>query len=296
MGSSQTRAIVSLVLGILSVLGLCLFTGIPALILGKLELNAIRLGRSSPSNRSLARSGFVLGIIGTSLGVLSLTFLLLWIFLISPDRFAGFDANQRPPSRFLQGEGLLEFKLVDDRLTEDKLQELIETARAKNSIPEGYDRQAISNINQALQKQIPAEEEIDYQLYFDPIDPQKIAEAIPLLLNKTAVLSGDNLRSARVEFHGGAPYVSLEFDRQGSLIFKDITSRNIGNRLAILVDGVVFTAPVIKAIVPNGNAQLNFGSGDYQSQLYEAQDLVKIFQRRYHLQPEKKSWLDRLFR
>lgn len=68
---NNTQAIIALVLGILSMPCFCGFlTGIPAIIIGHLELKAIREGRSAASNRGLAKAGFVTGIIGTGLSCL----------------------------------------------------------------------------------------------------------------------------------------------------------------------------------------------------------------------------------
>ena len=69
--SNSTQAIIALVLGILSMPCFCGFiTGIPAIIVGHLELKAIREGRSATSNQGLAKWGFVLGIIGTVISCL----------------------------------------------------------------------------------------------------------------------------------------------------------------------------------------------------------------------------------
>lgn len=68
--SDNTKAIVTLVLGILSLICCGFFTGIPAIFVGKSELKAIDEGRSPETNRSLAKVGFILGIIGTILSCL----------------------------------------------------------------------------------------------------------------------------------------------------------------------------------------------------------------------------------
>lgn len=66
----NTKAIVSLVLGILSMLCCGFFTGIPAIFVSRSEMKAINEGRSSESNRALAKIGLILGIIGTILSIL----------------------------------------------------------------------------------------------------------------------------------------------------------------------------------------------------------------------------------
>lgn len=68
--SDNTKAIVTLVLGILSVMCCGFFAGIPAIFVGRSELKAIDEGRSSLENRTLAKIGFILGIVGTILSIL----------------------------------------------------------------------------------------------------------------------------------------------------------------------------------------------------------------------------------
>ncbi len=69
----------------------------------------------------------------------------------------------------------------------------------------------------------------------------------------------------------GQPIVQLRFDRTGAAIFSRITGENVGKRLAIVLDGVVQSAPRIQERIPTGNAQIT-GIGN----LREAQDLAAI--------------------
>ena len=69
-GGASNRALISLVLGILGLVLCGPFTGVPGIILGKMELDAIRRGTSAPSNEGLARAGFYVSIAATVLSVL----------------------------------------------------------------------------------------------------------------------------------------------------------------------------------------------------------------------------------
>jgi len=55
----------------------------------------------------------------------------------------------------------------------------------------------------------------------------------------------------------GQPVVQLRFDRTGAAIFARITGENVGKRLAIVLDGVVQSAPRIQERIPTGNAQIS---------------------------------------
>lgn len=93
-----------------------------------------------------------------------------------------------------------------------------------------------------------------------------------LLLQKEPVLTGDRLMNASVQFDQyGQPIVSLEFDSEGAKIFDKVTFQNIGRRLAIVLDGKVHSAPVIRDRIPNGQAQI---SGNFSAQ--DASDLALV--------------------
>ncbi|BAV59119.1 protein translocase subunit SecD [Candidatus Endomicrobiellum trichonymphae] len=82
-----------------------------------------------------------------------------------------------------------------------------------------------------------------------------------------ALLTGAALANAKVEFGGeyGQMMVSIEFNRDGGKIFEYITERNIGKSLAIVLDGIVQSAPVIRTRISRGeraSIEGNFNSED----------------------------------
>ena len=96
----------------------------------------------------------------------------------------------------------------------------------------------------------------------------------PLLLEKKAVLIGDSLTNASVQFSQGGfnePVVSLQFNAEGAKKFAEITAANVGRRLAIVLDGKVQSAPNIREAIPSGQAVI---SGRFTVE--QAQDLALI--------------------
>jgi len=96
----------------------------------------------------------------------------------------------------------------------------------------------------------------------------------PLLVAKEAALTGDLLVNAKTEFSSrgfGEPYVSLTLNPKGAQIFANVTATNVGKRLAIVLDGKVVSAPVIREAIPSGQAQI---SGNFT--VNEANDLSVI--------------------
>ena len=88
-----------------------------------------------------------------------------------------------------------------------------------------------------------------------------------LLLQKTPVLTGDALVTASVSFDQSRfnePYVSVELNSEGARKFSRVTRDNVGRRLAIVLDGKVQSAPVIKQQIPSGHAMIegNFKMDD----------------------------------
>jgi preprotein translocase subunit SecD len=138
---------------------------------------------------------------------------------------------------------LLEFKLVDDT----------------------------QSIDEALKGNIPPGREILYKVEEDP-DTRRTIKT-PFLLKKRTLLTGAYLTDARVQIDSqfNDPYVSLNFDKKGARIFERITAENVNNRLAIVLDNNVYSAPVIQEKIAGGQARI---TGRFSTE--EARDLAIV--------------------
>ncbi len=74
------------------------------------------------------------------------------------------------------------------------------------------------------------------------------------LVKRRPELTGDQITRAQATFETRGYEVSLKFTGQGAEIFRRVTRDNINNRLAIVLDGEVISAPVIQSEIPNGQA------------------------------------------
>ncbi|HBU68826.1 MAG TPA: protein translocase subunit SecD [Elusimicrobia bacterium] len=76
------------------------------------------------------------------------------------------------------------------------------------------------------------------------------------LLKSSPELTGAYLVNAKVELGGqyGFPHVSIEFNKDGAKLFARVTEENVEKNLAIVLDGVVQSAPVIRTRIPDGKA------------------------------------------
>lgn len=74
-------------------------------------------------------------------------------------------------------------------------------------------------------------------------------------------LSGKHLRKSEIIFNPNtnAPEISLQFNDEGKTLFAEITKRNVGKRVAIFLDGVPISIPVVQTEITAGQAIINGG-------------------------------------
>ena len=81
------------------------------------------------------------------------------------------------------------------------------------------------------------------------------------MVSKRIVLSGDNLLDAqpRMDTENNETVVSFTLDRVGAKRFGKATSTGIGKQLAIVLDGKIISAPVIRDTIASGSGQISGG-------------------------------------
>ena len=125
-------------------------------------------------------------------------------------------------------------------------------------------------LSEALKGNVPPGEELLYEVRVDR--ERGIRTKTPILVYKRTLLTGDYIRDARVRIDQyGQPYVALEFDSRGAKIFEEVTGKYVGRRLAIILDNVVYSAPVIKERISGGRASI---TGSFS--MDEAKDLALV--------------------
>jgi len=89
---------------------------------------------------------------------------------------------------------------------------------------------------------------------------------------KPTQLTGRYLEGAQLSFDQQTyqSQVNLQFDDEGSKIFEQLTRKNVGQRLAIYLDGALISAPMVQEAISGGKAQI---SGNFT--LTEAKELVQ---------------------
>ena len=94
-----------------------------------------------------------------------------------------------------------------------------------------------------------------------------------LSVSKRIIFSGENLVDAqpRLDSQSNEPNVSFTLNRLGSQKFGKSTSTNVGKRIAIVLDGEVISAPVIREPITGGSGSI---SGNFSFQ--QATDLALL--------------------
>ena len=94
-------------------------------------------------------------------------------------------------------------------------------------------------------------------LYEEDVDETGRIVRRPNLVFKQTLLTGDRLTEAKVGMDQfGKPAVSIAFDGEGARIFERITAESVGKQMAIVLDGVVHSAPRIQERIAGGSAQI----------------------------------------
>ncbi|MEO0100605.1 MAG: protein translocase subunit SecD, partial [candidate division WOR-3 bacterium] len=186
---------------------------------------------------------------------------------------------------------LLEFKLVaEERFTAEVLKKIDEYSKkvAKDTLKEGsffnylidvgkvdlgVDERDLPYVSRLLEEvdtiiNPPSRPERDqYEFLFGPLENYEGKRIRRLyLLKKVPELTGKGIASARVDAYQGSNInlantwiVSLKLNREATRTFASVTGRNVGRRLAIVLDGVVRSAPVIQERIPSGEAMITTG-------------------------------------
>lgn len=138
---------------------------------------------------------------------------------------------------------ILEFKLVDDTVSLDKA--------LGGQLPPGdkvYPMKSVDRTTGAVRKS-------------------------KIVLRDHTLLTGEYVTDARVQIDNryNTPYVGLTFSPEGARIFERVTAENVKKRLAIVLDGIVYSAPVIQERISGGRASI---TGSFS--MDEARDLAIV--------------------
>jgi protein-export membrane protein SecD len=173
----------------------------------------------------------------------------------------------------------LEFKMVNDTVAPQIMMGWLDKASKAGIIYKKGDRfsEYLKKMNEFLKNDIPA----DHELAFEKKTNKATGEEnnIPFVVEANAKITGDDLSDARVQIdpQKNDPYVSMDFKPAGAKRFEEATGANIGRRMAVILDGNVYSAPNIQAKIGGGHAQITLGGGvNFNKTMSDAKDLALV--------------------
>jgi len=133
---------------------------------------------------------------------------------------------------------------------------IIQTIKSQDKYRISVDLPGINDVNQAVSligktAQLSFKEEIK-------IDDPYLATTTPLIsrLTQDSGVSGKHIKKASLSFDSqtGKPQVALSFNEEGKRLFAQATKRNLQKPLAIWLDDILLSAPIVQTEINDGNA------------------------------------------
>jgi len=182
---------------------------------------------------------------------------------VTPEDSAALAAKESFPFadyfQFTQTDKRGDVQFYAKRKDFDKIKALFEEEGLKNLLPSNF----YLMWSDALNK-IKEGESVDG---FVPVYFVKKGDDYP------ARLTGDYIDDARQgsDQISSAITVSMTMNAEGAKIWEQITEENIGKRIGIAMDDIMFSAPNVSVVIPNGQSVI---SGNFT--IEEAQDLASV--------------------
>ncbi len=190
--------------------------------------------------------------------------------------------NPEKAKELLGRTAQLKFQIVDDEFTGFD--------RLKNNLPEGvelvdesgsqlaftsYDQEVLREF---LQPAVPDDRELLFQR--EVMAGGKQSRFTSWVVFPQSDVGGEDVLDAQVgqgDNIDRTPEVLLRFTGPGGRRFAAVTGNNVKKRMAIVLDGLIESAPVIQQKIAGGRASITLGSGrSYNEILEEANDLSLI--------------------
>ncbi len=131
-------------------------------------------------------------------------------------------------------------------------------AERKNYDSDSEFEAAVKRWNDVKAQRDQLEAKLREEASSDPSSFVATDEAGRVYLLGSAYVTGKDLKDAKTNFDNlGRPVVSLEFNDQGAKLFDSATAENVGNQIAIVLDGSVVSAPVVQERITGGAAQIS---------------------------------------
>jgi preprotein translocase subunit SecD len=174
----------------------------------------------------------------------------------------------------------LEFMIVDKDTNPDDVQKWIDEAEKAGNFglgKEGLRYSAyVEKLNEALKTKLPKNTVVRFMKA--PAAKNLEAGKVPMLLRTDAMMGGDTLDNAYTtnDPQDNSPQVAFSFNDKGAREFGDLTTQHTKELMAIVLDGVIQSAPQIRGPITGGNGVIQLGQGNFQDLLKEANLLSMV--------------------
>jgi protein-export membrane protein SecD len=178
----------------------------------------------------------------------------------------------------------LEFRIVNDKaMSPAQVASLVTDIEKEKGIAfkGGVDQkfsEYVRKINEAAKGKIPEDSEIAFERT-KALTGEFLPEGnVPFLLFSKVDVTGDDLQDAQVQINpeDQRPNVGFSLNPRGAATFEKLTGEHVGDRLAIVLDNIVHSAPVIQTKIGGGRGQITLGAGGGDEVLKEAKDLAIV--------------------
>lgn len=174
----------------------------------------------------------------------------------------------------------LEFMIVDRETNMADVQKWIDEAEKAGNFALGKEGLRYSayleKLNEAVKPKLPKNTVVRFMKA--PTAKTLEAGKIPMLVRTDAMMGGDSLENAYSTYdpQDNSPQVAFRFNDRGAREFGDLTTQHTKELMAIVLDGVVQSAPQIRGPITGGNGVIQLGQGNYQELLKEANLLSMV--------------------
>ncbi|MCX8052231.1 MAG: protein translocase subunit SecD [Armatimonadetes bacterium] len=166
------------------------------------------------------------------------------------------------PVVVVQGEDRLVVELPGVKDPDKALRDIKSTAAL-----EFYYLKDVQNANNPMGKwRMDVVREEDRYIFTGPLgesidsvkQPEEVLEKVVDIKRNKPILTGkDLLSNAKAGLNArNQTVVNIEFNREGTMIFREFTRRHVGDYLAVFFDGKLLTAPSINEPIPSGKAEI----------------------------------------
>jgi hypothetical protein len=128
----------------------------------------------------------------------------------------------------------------------------------------------------ALRRAVAGRATDDAEIVLEPVEDERGPMWRTWLVHREVVLGTADVAEAIVSYDPNTtkPIVLLDFRDDGARRFGELTSANVGRRIAIVLDGRVSSAPVVNGPIMGGRASITMGAGTSEQVEVEAYALV----------------------